>query len=85
MLGRVRDADTWCHARYPSRTAWLGAIGCLALGLLAKPTLVPLPFALLLLDFWPLARRESFARLLLEKLPRRISGWRYALTSRAAS
>jgi len=62
----------WCHARYArsqSRAAWLGTFVCLALGLLAKPTLVPLPFALLLLDYWPLARRESFARLVLEKLP----------------
>jgi len=62
----------WCHARYArsqSRAAWLGTFGCLGLGLLAKPTLVPLPFALLLLDYWPLARRQSFTRLVLEKLP----------------
>jgi Tfp pilus assembly protein PilF len=57
------------YARAPSRAAWLGTFGCLALGLLAKPTLVPLPFALLLLDRWPLARRESITRLVLEKLP----------------
>jgi len=36
---------------------------------MSKPTLVPLPFALLLLDFWPLARQRSFARLVLEKTP----------------
>jgi len=62
----------WCYARYArsqSRAAWLGTFLSLALGLLAKPTLVPLPFALLLLDFWPLARRQSFARLVFEKLP----------------
>ena len=35
-----------------------GTFVCFALGLLAKPTLVPLPFALLLLDFWPLARQR---------------------------
>ncbi len=62
----------WCYARYArshSRAAWLGTFVSLALGLLAKPTLVPLPFALLLLDYWPLARRQSWARLVLEKLP----------------
>jgi tetratricopeptide (TPR) repeat protein len=62
----------WCYAHYAhsrSRAAWLGSFGSLALGLLAKPTLVPLPFALLLLDVWPLARRQSWARLVLEKLP----------------
>jgi tetratricopeptide (TPR) repeat protein len=62
----------WCYARYArsrSRAAWLGTFGSLGLGLLAKPTLVPLPFALLLLDVWPLERRESWPRLVLEKLP----------------
>ena len=39
-----------------------------ALGLLAKPMLVTLPFLLLLLDLWPL-RRDPSARLVLEKLP----------------
>jgi len=49
-----------------------------ALGLLAKPMLVTLPCALLLLDYWPLGRFEpagpvpavrQAARLVLEKLP----------------
>jgi len=43
-----------------------------ALGLMAKPMLVTLPFVLLLLDFWPLGRFSgslSLRRLLLEKLP----------------
>jgi tetratricopeptide (TPR) repeat protein len=48
-----------------------------ALGLLVKPSLAPLPFVLLLLDFWPLRRfewtvpsvRQTAARLLLEKIP----------------
>ncbi len=41
-----------------------------ALGLLSKPTLVTLPCAMLLFDFWPLARtHEGWKRLLLEKLP----------------
>jgi tetratricopeptide (TPR) repeat protein len=41
------------------------------LGLLSKPMLVTLPFALLLLDYWPLRRwtTASAKRLLLEKVP----------------
>ncbi len=50
---------------------------CFALSLMSKPMLVTLPFAMLLLDFWPLRRRDpdgpgvpvSLRRLLLEKLP----------------
>src|SRR5262249_6082590 len=38
---------------------------CFAFGLLAKPMLVTMPFALLLLDFWPLGRVAW---------PRRLSG-----------
>ncbi len=42
-----------------------------AIGLMCKPMLVTFPFALLLLDYWPLARtkRASFWFLLVEKLP----------------
>lgn len=51
-----------------------------ALGLMAKPMLVTLPFVLLLLDYWPLCRLElgnrlkptnwsDFYRLVLEKIP----------------
>jgi tetratricopeptide (TPR) repeat protein len=49
-----------------------------ALGLMAKPMLVTLPFVFLLLDYWPLARttirsasegKGSYARVLLQKLP----------------
>jgi Flp pilus assembly protein TadD len=42
-----------------------------AAGLMAKPMLVTLPFVLLLLDYWPLARwpQFGFKRVLLEKLP----------------
>ena len=57
------------------RKRWLGvATLSLALGLLAKPMLVTLPFVLFLLDYWPLQRvhREKrlrcFALLLAEKL-----------------
>ena len=42
-----------------------------ALGLMAKPMVITLPFALLLLDFWPLERFPAtpLSKLALEKLP----------------
>lgn len=42
--------------RAPTRGERAGVFACLALGLMAKPTLVTLPFVLLLLDAWPLRR-----------------------------
>jgi len=39
-----------------------------ALGLMAKPMLVSLPFVLLLMDYWPLGR-TGIRRLIVEKLP----------------
>jgi tetratricopeptide (TPR) repeat protein len=44
---------------------------CFALGLLAKPMLVTLPFVLMLLDYWPLKRWAfaSSASIILEKVP----------------
>lgn len=61
---------------------WYGAVVLLfTAGLLCKPTLVTLPFVLLLLDFWPLRRFESLCsqprnkyseiaiKLVIEKLP----------------
>ena len=47
----------WAYAWYaarPSRTRYGLVFGFLALGLMAKPMLVTLPFVLLLLDYWPL-------------------------------
>jgi len=41
-----------------SRAGNIGVITFTALGLMAKPILVTLPFVLLLLDFWPLRRLE---------------------------
>jgi tetratricopeptide (TPR) repeat protein len=63
-----------------SKRHYLAVFACLALGLMAKPTLVSLPFVLLLLDEWPLGRlRRAGApqawdparvrRAVLEKLP----------------
>ena len=59
-----------------SRRFWYwAAVFLFACGLLCKPMLVTLPFALLLLDYWPLKRftiydlRFTIFRLLLEKIP----------------
>jgi Flp pilus assembly protein TadD len=49
----------WIYERYAARPGWsrYGLVfGVLALGLMAKPMLVTVPFVLLLLDYWPLAR-----------------------------
>jgi protein O-mannosyl-transferase len=62
-----------------ARTAvrYAAVVALYALGLMAKPMLVTLPFTLLLLDFWPLKRlalplgksAAKLSRLLLEKAP----------------
>jgi hypothetical protein len=53
------------------RTAWRYAavLVLYAIGLLSKPMLVSVPLVLLLLDYWPLKRTESFGNLLVEKIP----------------
>lgn len=49
---------------------YVGSLFLFAVGLMAKPMLVTLPLILLLLDYWPLRRRETtVARLLAEKVP----------------
>ncbi len=49
---------------------YAATLALFALSLLSKPALVTLPCAMLLLDFWPLARtHEGWKRLLLEKAP----------------
>ena len=48
----------------------IGSVVFFALGLAAKPMLVTLPFVLLLLDYWPLQRRQvPLAALVAEKTP----------------
>lgn len=49
--------------------AYAAALALFAASLMAKATLVTLPFLLLVLDVWPLARTEPRRRLLLEKIP----------------
>jgi protein O-mannosyl-transferase len=49
----------WFYVGYVRNRRWpqyILSLTCFALGLMAKPMLVTLPFALLLLDAWPLAR-----------------------------
>lgn len=58
----VRYAERPCIRRY------LPVILAFSLGLLSKPMVVTLPFVLLLLDWWPLGRRQ-WGRLIVEKMP----------------
>ena len=64
---------TWLYVDYakaPSRGRLALVTLLMALGLLAKPMLVTLPFTFLLLDFWPLTRAKAGWRaLVVEKLP----------------
>ncbi|MGO9003544.1 MAG: tetratricopeptide repeat protein [Limisphaerales bacterium] len=69
------DSTSSPVTRHPSRFYWLALI-FFALGLMAKPMLVTLPFVMLLLDYWPLKRvtRDPWQvskvlRLALEKWP----------------
>ncbi len=62
------------YARRPSSTRYLLALCACGAGLLAKPSVVPLPLVLLLVDLWPLERHRgpearSLGALFLEKLP----------------
>jgi Tfp pilus assembly protein PilF len=66
------------YARAPSALRYAGVVFLLALGLMAKPVLVTVPFVLLLLDLWPRRRLQDadgrlaparLRRAVLEKLP----------------
>lgn len=72
------------YARKPSLRKYMLIVFCFALGLLAKPQIITLPFLLLLWDYWPLERwkqrsteprdtnpgeSKSWAALVLEKVP----------------
>jgi len=59
------------YVRRPGPARYLAVAAGTALALMSKPMAVTLPFVLLLLDFWPLARmsRPAFVRLFMEKLP----------------
>jgi tetratricopeptide (TPR) repeat protein len=76
-------ATIWAYVRYarrPGTRRYAAVIVLFALGLMAKPMIVTLPFALLLLDYWPLERvtldstslrqlGASIRALLKEKIP----------------
>jgi tetratricopeptide (TPR) repeat protein len=59
------------YVRYTSIKWYLLTLLLFAMGLMAKPMLVTLPFVLLLLDYWPLDRFKvnGTARLIREKIP----------------
>jgi tetratricopeptide (TPR) repeat protein len=60
------------YARSPDRSRYAMVVLMLALGLMAKPMLITIPFVLLLLDYWPLGRAGGEAwspPRVLEKLP----------------
>lgn len=58
------------YVRHPSSLVrYLTVVGLFALGLMAKPMLVTLPFVLLLLDYWPLDRIRDWRRAIVEKIP----------------
>ncbi|MHC4912417.1 MAG: tetratricopeptide repeat protein [Planctomycetota bacterium] len=59
------------YVRQRTIGSYVGTIAVFALGLMAKPMLVTLPFVLLLLDYWPLERLKlsNLGRLISEKVP----------------
>jgi len=63
----------WAYLNYverPTRLRYLAVVGWFVCGLMSKPMIVTLPFALLLIDFWPLHRiQQSVSRAIIEKLP----------------
>jgi tetratricopeptide (TPR) repeat protein len=68
---RIREVT---YVTTKGRWNYFLAVLCFGFGMLAKQMLVTLPFALMLLDIWPLRRLQSFdlrqlSRLALEKLP----------------
>jgi protein O-mannosyl-transferase len=75
---RPTAASQASNLHLPAIVFYLLSLGCFALGLMCKPTLVTLPFVLLLLDYWPLRRAglnsqpsplSAILLLLREKLP----------------
>jgi Flp pilus assembly protein TadD len=66
------------YARNPAVRRYLAVAGLFALGLMAKPQVITLPFVLLLWDYWPLERmippndsvpHKTFGQLVVEKIP----------------
>src|SRR5437867_757213 len=57
------------YVRAPSLGRYLMMSILFACGLMSKPMLVTTPIVLLFLDYWPLERRSTIAKLLVEKIP----------------
>ncbi|MGB7584271.1 MAG: tetratricopeptide repeat protein [Terriglobales bacterium] len=57
------------YAKRPSIARYMGVAALFACGLMAKPMVITFPFLLLLWDYWPLQRSQSFAKLAMEKIP----------------
>ncbi len=72
LLTMLAYAD---YARRRGIMRYLITVSLFAMGLMAKPMLITLPFVLLLMDYWPLERDEIRkihlrpAKLILEKIP----------------
>jgi protein O-mannosyl-transferase len=69
-----RAAQTTGGMTYPAAACYLALMIFFALGLMAKPVVVTLPFVLLLLDYWPLGRviatkPRALPAIVIEKLP----------------
>jgi tetratricopeptide (TPR) repeat protein len=65
----VRYAEECKRQKAKGKIFYILALFFFALGLMAKPMAVTLPFALLLLDYWPLERGRPAARWVVEKAP----------------
>jgi tetratricopeptide (TPR) repeat protein len=73
------------YQRYTESPTW-GRYGlvflCFCLGLMAKPSLVTLPFALLLLDYWPLFRLRLGQEIPVSVISRPAASWRRVLAEK---
>ena len=57
------------YAKRPAVSRYVLVAALFTAGLMSKQMLVTVPLLLLLLDWWPLERRQSWQRLVIEKLP----------------
>lgn len=57
------------YVKKPSWMRYSAVVAAFACGLMAKPMIIPLPFVLLLWDYWPLQRSKKLLNLITEKVP----------------
>jgi tetratricopeptide (TPR) repeat protein len=73
----------WCivfyvwYARKKDRRVYVGCVLLYCLGLLSKPTSIPVPMVMILMDYWPLRRLSR--RTVLEKVPLFVLGGVFAV------